>query len=137
MKRVYTGVELLKATRKNRIKDGSIFKCNDFPGYTFIYDKNSVSEDKGTGFWNYRNLKDGKYVEGCLADILNPYLIKSSDLFLNNIIFQQTNTGSFKTFFKRLFCHHEWEDGSNLPGCQTFICIKCGKERYWAPGKRF
>lgn len=38
-----------------------------------------------------------------------------------------------RKFFKKLFCKHKWDDGSNLPGCQTFICTKCGKEIYLYP----
>lgn len=38
-----------------------------------------------------------------------------------------------RKFFKRLFCDHEWSDGSNLPGQQSFICSKCGKEFWWYP----
>lgn len=38
-----------------------------------------------------------------------------------------------RKFFKQLFCEHQWEDGSNLPGCQSFICSKCNKEFWWYP----
>lgn len=38
-----------------------------------------------------------------------------------------------KLFFKRLFCEHEWEDGSYMPDRQSFICSKCGKEFWWYP----
>lgn len=44
---------------------------------------------------------------------------------------------TFKQRLKQLLCRHDYEDGSNLPGCQTFICSKCGKEIYYNPWKGF
>lgn len=40
-------------------------------------------------------------------------------------------------FFKRLFCKHNWEDGSHLPWYQTFVCSKCGKEIKYNPIRGF
>lgn len=38
-----------------------------------------------------------------------------------------------KKFFKRLFCDHDWQDGSHMPYGQSFVCSKCGKEFWWYP----
>ena len=59
---------------------------------------------------------------------------------INNILTHwndQKPKNTLKRKLKQVFCRHEYEDGSNLPGCQTFICSKCNKEIYYHPWRGF
>lgn len=125
MKKKYNGNELLQATQAGLIHDESMFISKSFPGLVFVYSEGFLS-DYDDDFTNYWIMENGISIDGCLADVM-------SGKDYNSIIFKLYKHTSIKLKLKRLFCKHIWEDGSNLPGCQSFKCAKCGKEIFWSP----
>ena len=127
MKKRYNGNELLQATQSGLIRDKSEFVSKSFPGLTFVYSEGYLS-DHDDDFTNYWIMQDGISIDGCLADVM-------SGKDYDSIIFKLVKLIPFKLRLKRLFCKHNYIDWSNLPGCQSFKCTKCGKEIFWNPFK--